>query len=85
MKKNKYLTYFSSNLILSSIIAVPSTTHVSGESAIFIGTFNSSSSSFFNPVNKAPPPVTTIPFVTISADNSGNVSSNTDFVASTIL
>ena len=73
--------YFSNSFMLSSITDVPSTTHVNGESAIFIGTFNSCAKSLSIPFISAPPPVTTIPLFTISADNSGIVSSKTCFAA----
>ena len=55
----------------SNSFPAPSATHVNGVSDINIGTFKFVSSISTIPFNNAPPPVNTIPFSIISADNSG--------------
>ena len=67
--------------MLSNKIPVPSATQVNGDSAINIGTFNSCLNNSTNPLTNDPPPVRTIPFSAISADNSGFVSSKTRVVS----
>ena len=64
------------------MIPVPSATHVKGDSAILTGIFNSLFNNLSRPSKRAPPPVNTIPFSTISAASSGKVVSNTFLVPS---
>ena len=75
------IIYSSIMCKLSKSIPVPSTTHVSGLSAINTGTFNSCDNKSSKPLIIAPPPVRTIPLSIISEDNSGGVCSNIPLTA----
>ena len=55
----------------------PFATQSNASSATNTGTFNPSSKNLSKFLSKAPPPVKKIPLLTISADNSGGVCSNT--------
>ena len=62
-KKNIDKYYLSIYDNFSSIIPVPSATQDKGSSAFLTGTFNSSCKNSDKFLNKAPPPVKTIPFL----------------------